>query len=113
MRMWTGKLYIGSLSAAVSEHWLRWAGVTHVVCVLGKFGGGGTCTCEWNAAREHRCNRISYLDWPINLVSQRAYWREVFALLSDALGTSGSAVLVHCRNGKDRSCFLVYASLRM
>ena len=31
--LWNGRSYIGSLSAAVSESWLRWASVTHVVCV--------------------------------------------------------------------------------
>ena len=30
---WNGRLYIGSLSAVISESWLRWAGVTHIVCV--------------------------------------------------------------------------------
>ena len=47
---WNGHLYIGSLSAAVSESWLQWAGVTHVVCVLGKYGGPNELTAEWVAA---------------------------------------------------------------
>ena len=109
---WIGKLCLGSLSAAVSQPCLRWAGVTHVVCVLGEFAGDGACAPEWTAAHNHRFSRISYLDWPIYLTLQRTSWREVFALLSDALASSENAVLVHCRNGKDRSCFFVYAFLR-
>jgi hypothetical protein len=110
---WIGKLYLGPLSAAVSKTWLRWAGVTHVVCVLGKFNKEGGLVPAWEAAQKHRWKTFSYLDWPINSAAQRCYWREVFALLSDTLGSSRNAVLVHCRNGKDRSCFLVYAFLRL
>ena len=46
------------------------------------------------------------LDWPLS-------WREVFALLSDAFASCGNAVLLHCKNGKDRSCFLIYAFWRL
>ena len=33
--------------------------------------------------------------------------------MQDALHGTHNAVLVHCRNGKDRSCFAVYAFLRL
>ena len=38
-RMWNGTLYLGSISAAISKDWTSWAGVTHIVCVLGRFAG--------------------------------------------------------------------------
>ena len=41
------------------------------------------------------------------------YWREAINLISDVLDSAASVVLVHCRNGKDRSCFAVYAFLRL
>ena len=110
---WTGRLYIGSLSAAISESWLRWAGVTHVVCVLGKYAGSNTVAVEWSVAHQQRYGGISYLDWAINAPAQRLNWREAFSLLSDALDSAANVVLVHCRNGKDRSCFAVYAFLRL
>ena len=109
----SGRLYIGSLSAAISESWLQWAGVTHVVCVLGKFASSNEVTAEWVAAHEKRFRGISYLDWAINSPAQRIYWREAFFLMSDALDSAANVVLVHCRNGKDRSCFAVYAFLRL
>jgi hypothetical protein len=112
-KKWSGCLYIGSLSAALSESWLRWAGVTHVVCVLGKYVGQNELTSEWVDAHEKRFRGILYLDWSINYDAQRKYWREVFHLMSDALDSSTNVVLVHCRNGKDCSCFAVYAFLRM
>ena len=36
-----------------------------------------------------------------------------FFLMADALESAANVVLVHCRNGKDRSCFAVYAFLRL
>ena len=33
--------------------------------------------------------------------------------MADALDSAANVVLVHCRNGKDRSCFAVYAFLRL
>ena len=53
------------------------------------------------------------LDWPINSKEKRRIWREVFNLISDAHDNASNVVLVHCRHGKDRSCFAVYAFLRL
>ena len=111
--LWNGRLYVGSLSAAISESWLRWAAVTHVVCVLGQYAGANDLATEWVVAFNNRLRGIKYLDWPINISTQCNYWRVVFAQMSDALDSAADAVLVHCRNGKDRSCFAVYASLRL
>ena len=112
-RKWNGRLYIGSVSAAISESWLRWAAVTHVVCVLGKYAGANDLATEWVVAHKNRFRGIKYLDWAINFPTQRKYWREVFSQMSDALDSAANVVLVHCRNGKDRSCFAVYAFLRL
>ena len=112
MKKWRGRLYIGSISAAVSREWLQWAGVTHVVCVLGKYAGSRLAP-EWSAASENRFRGILYLDWPINSARHRKRWREVFDLLSDALTVPANAVLVHCVNGKDRSPFTLYAFFRL
>ena len=64
---WNGKLYLGSISAAVSEDWLRWARVTHVVCVLGEFADKNVVAHEWMVAHKNRFSDISYLDWPISV----------------------------------------------
>ena len=106
---WNARLYIGSVSAAASKPWLEWAGVTHVVCVLGKYAGENALAPEWEFAHKHRFSKIAYLDWAINAAKQRQYWREAFSLLSDALDCAANVVLVHCRNGQDRACFAVYA----
>ena len=104
---------MGSVSAVISEPWLRWAGITHVVCNLGKYRRGRQIATEWTIAHDTRFSHISYLDWAINWESQHVYWREVFFLIADALEDPNNAVLVHCLNGKDRSCFVVYAFLRL
>ena len=64
-------------------------------------------------AHKNRFRGIKYLDWAINFPTQRKYWREVFSQMSDALDSAANVVLVHCRNGKDRACFAVYAILRL
>lgn len=110
---WRGQLYLGSLSAAVSLQWLQWARVTHVVSVLGKFQGQDNISTEWQAAQNNRWKSIQYLDWPVNMETKRSSWREVFGLIADALEISSNVVLVHCKNGKDRSAFTVYAFLRL
>ena len=83
--------------------------MAHVVCVLGKLAGKNVVAHEWKVAHEKRFRDISYLAWPINSKAQR----EVFYLISDALDNASNVVLVHCRHGKDRSCFAVDAFLRL
>ena len=56
---------------------------------------------------------MNYLDWAINDPQQRSRWREAFALLAEVLDCDSNCVLVHCRNGQDRSCFTIYAYLRL
>ena len=110
--MWNGKLYLGSISAAISKDWTSWAGVTHIVCVLGRFAGQEEAT-EWREAHMWRYKGVCYLDWSISYVEEHQRWREVFHLISDALEDESNVVLVHCKNGKDRSCYAVYAFLRL
>ena len=101
------------MSAAASKRWLQWAGVTHVVCVLGKYAGENAVAPEWEFAHKHRFRKIAYLDWAINAARQVQYWREAFSLISDALDCAANVVLVHCRSGQGRACFAVYAFLRL
>ena len=81
--------------------------------MLGKYQGQDVIHKDWEAAQQNRVLGIQYLDWPINLDSKRGLWREVFGMLADVLETSTNTVLVHCKNGKDRSAFTVYAFLRL
>ena len=57
---WNGKLYLGSISAAICEDWTRWAGVTHVVCVLGQFADRDrrVVAQEWIDAHKYRYREI-------------------------------------------------------
>ena len=34
---WKGCLYVGSTSAALSQEWLSWAGITHSINTVGKY----------------------------------------------------------------------------
>ena len=87
--------------------------MTHIVCVLGKYQGQDVITKDYEVAQNNRWLNIQYLDWPVNSESKRRFWREVFGMLADALSISANTVLVHCKNGKDRSAFTVYAFLRL
>ena len=87
--------------------------MTHVVNVLGQYQGKGIIDRHWEVARSKRWSHIRYIDWPVRSESHRRSWREVFALIVDALETSSNVVLIHCKNGRDRSAFTVYAFLRL
>ena len=112
-KYWAARLYVGPLAAAISSQWLEWCGITHILCVLGRFDDNQCETKEWKAAHAHRQAGISYLDWPIGNTSERSLGRAVFSSLSKVLSRPNNAVLVHCRNGKDRSCMAVFAFLRL
>ena len=100
-KKWNGRLYIGSLSAAISKPWLRWAGVTHIVCVLGKYAGSNNLAPEWVVAHQKRFSGISYLDWAINAPAQRVYWREAFYFSVEPLCSIdySDQTKCHCKSG--------------
>ena len=102
---------LGSVSAAMSREWLSWAGVSHVVNVLGKYKGNDI-TPEWQLSQDRRYKGIQYLDWPVMRRGERDHWREVFAMIASVLLQQSACVLVHCKNGRDRSASVLFAFLR-
>ena len=68
---------------------------------------------EWQLAQDHRCKGIQYLDWPVMRRGERDHWREVFAMIASVLLQQSACVLVHCKNGRDRSACVLFAFLRV
>jgi len=108
-----GVVLLGSLAHAIDEEWLRWRGVSHIVCCLGKFAGRSVVHEAWSLAEHSRKQGIEYLEWN---PSNRQDWEAVSsycACLHEVLGSKGSVVLFHCVNGKDRSPMAVFAYMRL
>ena len=110
--IWRGRLFLGSISAALSKPWLRWAGVTHCICALGKYDKNGLVAKEYEVSQQSHFPGVLYYMWPINFSEARLQFQAVFNAMYKVLQSPGGCLLVHCRNGKDRSAFLIYAYLR-
>ncbi len=107
-----GKLFLSGLDHAVSDAWLRWSGITTVVCCLGMKGAGGIPLPEWDAA--HRITwPVRRMDWNPNNSRDQCQFIEVFAAWAVVLANPLTKMLVHCKSGKDRSPFAVYAFMRL
>ena len=92
---------------------MKWCRVTHVLCVLGKYGSQGDVTEEYNAALEARLTDVCYCCFPVNNGGARQHYQAVFDAMDHVLASSKGCLLIHGRNGKDRSPFLCYAYLRL
>ena len=113
-----GKLLYGGLSPVLNLNWLRWRGVTHVWnCLGGVTYKDGVVVQERLhglalAAREPG-DSIGYIDWCLMHKPSRRRYLPVFAKAEAILNTPGTCLYVHCRSGRDRSVFTVFALLRL
>jgi len=73
----------------------------------GSVGGSGWCQGAGKQRPNETLNPSYYVD------AACARYLEVFAEIHDALPRESACVLVHCRSGRDRSAFAVYAFLRV
>ena len=110
-----GSLYLGGLSHAVHQDWLRWRGVTHVVCCLGRLNGANTVNEHWKRASEARITdgSVHYKDWCINNGSHRGWGADFLQQIAALLRVPQNCVFIHCKNGRDRSAMTVFALLRL
>ena len=107
-----GVVLLSSLAHAIDEAWLRWRGVTHIVCCLGKFAARSVCEA-WSLAMAHRSPDILYLEWN---PSNPRDWERVAsycAAIHQIVNSRHSVVLFHCINGKDRSPMAIFAYMRL
>ena len=70
-------------------------------------------TPEYEAAEQARLAHVSYISFPFNRSRNRKHYRAVFSASDRVLESSQSCCLIHYRNGKDRSCFVCSAVLRL
>ena len=107
-----GVVLLSSLAHAIDEDWLRWRGVTHIVCCLGKYAGREVAP-PWSQAMQHRLPEILYLEW--NPSNERDWQRAASycAAIHQEVDCRGTVMLFHCLNGKDRSPMAIFAYLRL
>ena len=107
-----GVVLLSSLAHAIDENWLRWRGVTHIVCCLGKYAGREVAP-PWSQAMQHRLPEILYLEW--NPSNERDWQRAASycAAIHQEVDCRGTVMLFHCLNGKDRSPMAIFAYLRL
>ncbi len=113
-----GKLLYGGLSPVLNLEWLRWRGVTHVWNCLGSVTYKDSVIVPERhhalalAARDP-AGSIGYIDWCLMHEPSRRRYLSVFARAEAILNTPGTCLYVHCRSGRDRSVFTVFALLRL
>ena len=96
----------------MSPQWQAWANVTHSLGTTGLIDLLGNETPEFAAFRDSRfreSRRMRYYNYPIRETAQQARYPAVFRAMEEVLASSTKTR----KNGKDRSCFLVYAFLRL
>jgi len=108
---WTGRLYLAPLDAVIAEDTLRYYSVSLVVNCLGMYSQSGM-TPEWRVSQKRRRPNIQYIDFPIGYGINRMPWENVFKQIASHLH-DGKVVFVHCKNGRDRSGFALFAFLRL
>jgi len=104
---WSGTLFIGTLDHAIDSQTLSHYNVAAIFSTLNLYHGT-ELGHDTKIAMQHRKSGIEYLDWCPNHrgKSPEQAFNRLQALLSH-----GKTVLVHCRNGRDRSVFAVWAFL--
>ena len=73
---------------------------------------GDSIAHEWQVSQRKRFAGIDYLDFPIGYGINRLPWEDAFTRVQEYLNR-GRVVFVHCKNGRDRSGFVLYAFLRL
>jgi len=112
-RLWRGQLFVGGVTAVLTPQWLEWAKVTHALGALGRYDQEGHEVPEYTAVQRAKVPSIRYYNFPINHQSQQARYAAIFQAMHDVLERDDQTLLIYCRNGKDRSCFVIYSFLRV
>ena len=109
-----GRLLFCGLSPVLNVEWLRFQGVQLVVNCIGQYSDNKE-TQLWKLVQKARegVRDICFKDWCIRSKNDQRFYLNTFAAIKDILDQREGCVLVHCRSGKDRSAFTVYAFLRL
>ena len=83
-----------------------------MVCVLGRRINGVEHP-DFTVASRTRSTRRDYMEFSTTFEKYQRRHEEKFHHIREELGKPTGRVLVHCRNGKDRSPFFVYAFLQL
>ena len=70
---------------------------------------------EWTVshAAENNFPGVIFHDWCVNSATDKCNYGPSFEMLQRTLSTPEAVVFVHCKSGRDRSPFTVYALLRI
>ncbi len=102
-----------SLAHAIAGDWLRWRGVTHIVCCLGKFDQKNEVCDVWRQAMISRIPEVQYLNWNPSFSDDWKRVCHVFQDIHEAVTSRKNVILFHCINGKDRSPMCLFAYMRL
>ena len=108
-KYWSGTLLIGTLDHAIDRSTLSHYKVDAVFSTLNRYHGSELGS-DTRIAMQHQFQDIKYLNWCPRHRGKSPV--QAFELLQ-ALLSNGLTVLVHCRHGRDRSVFAVWAFLRL
>jgi len=110
-----GRLLFCGLSPVLNVAWLRFQGVKLVVNCIGQFDAFHNVSAEWTLAHNARVgvHDIRFKDWCIRSKADQQVYLNTFTAIKQVLDEQEGCVVVHCKSGKDRSAFTVYAFLRL
>jgi hypothetical protein len=97
------RCFAGTVDHVLSFEWLRRNCITHVLCLLGQH--------QLPLVQASRYNTIFYLDWSINFPPHFKLIPEVFHSMRQILADNGTRLLVHCKNGTDRTALALFGYL--
>ena len=97
----------------LTARWLKWAKVTHALGALGRYDKAGKEVPEYTAVQRAKLASIRYYNFPINQVSQQSRYAAIFRAMHEVLERDNQTLFIYCKNGKDRSCFVIYSFLRV
>ena len=113
--LFPGRLLWGGISHGTCKDWLLYERVKLVVNCINKAMPGGAPNRLWEDSckvRNDVSGEIAFLDFCVNYAVDRRRYLRTFAAICSVLG-HGECVYIHCRSGKDRSAFTVFALLQL
>ena len=110
-----GRLLWGGLSHGMSKDWLLYENVKLVVNCINTVSAGGEPNLLWQESVKVRGEvrkEITFIDFCVNYAGDKRQYVKKFAAIC-AILDRGDCVYIHCRSGKDRSPFTVFALLQL
>ena len=93
----------GTMDHALSREWLHQNKITYVLCLFGD--------TQLHLVEPFRYENCLYLNWSINFLPHFQKIVEVYKSMKKILSQDSNRLLVHSRNGKDRTALAIFGYL--